>query len=204
MDLTGYSAYYDAQTAVLGSLLIEPEKLAGQIMHVVRPEDSPTPSSGTSSPRRREIFLKRETLDAVTLVEHVGAAYSQQVREILQLTPTANNWREYVKLLKDGAMLTRIRDLGQALTEAASAEDGRRLLVEAQGMLSVRPGRRVRNYTEILADFFDVYERPDAAGLPQIRDRGVGQESQDQPRQLCRHRRGQLRRQDGVFPSARV
>ena len=132
MDLTDYSAYYDAQTAVLGSLLIEPEKLAGQIMHVVRPEDFSDPVKRNLFTAAREIFLKRETLDAVTLVEHVGAAYSQQVREILQLTPTANNWREYVKLLKDGAMLTRIRDLGQALTEAASAEDGRRLLVAAQ------------------------------------------------------------------------
>ena len=160
MDLTDYSAYYDAQTAVLGSLLIEPEKLAGQIMHVVRPEDFSDPVKRNLFAAAREIFLKRETLDAVTLVEHVGAAYSQQVREILQLTPTANNWREYVKLLKDGAMLTRIRDLGQALTEAASAEDGRRLLVEAQGMLSVRPGRRVRNYTEILADFFDRMNDP--------------------------------------------
>ena len=160
MDLTDYTAYYDAQTAVLGSLLIEPEKLAGQIMHVVRPEDFSDPIKRNLFTAAREIFLKRETLDAVTLVEHVGAAYSQQVREILQLTPTANNWREYVKLLKDGAMLTRIRDLGQALTDAVSAEDGRRLLVEAQGMLSVRPGRRVRNYTEILADFFDRMNDP--------------------------------------------
>lgn len=160
MDLTDYSAYYDAQTAVLGSLLIEPEKLAGQIMHMVRPEDFSDPVKRNLFTAAREIFLKRETLDAVTLVEHVGAAYSQQVREILQLTPTANNWREYVKLLKDGAMLTRIRDLGQALTEAASAADGRRLLIEAQGMLSVRPGRRVRNYTEILADFFDRMNDP--------------------------------------------
>ena len=49
MDLTDYSAYYDAQTAVLGSLLIEPEKLAGQIMHVVRPEDF-------SDPVKRNLF----------------------------------------------------------------------------------------------------------------------------------------------------
>lgn len=155
MDLTGYNAYYDAQTGVLGSLLIEPERLAGQIMHVVKPEDFSDPVKRNLFTAARDIFLAHETLDAVTLVERVGSAYSDAVRDILKVTPTARNWTEYVRLLKDGAMMERFRRLGESLADIRSAEDGRKLLIDAQGMLSVRPGRRLQSYTEMLSEFFD-------------------------------------------------
>ena len=91
MDLTDYSAYYDAQTAVLGSLLIEPEKLAGQIMHMVRPEDFQIQDSGavllTEEGRRK--FLKawqerkRDTLTHPYLNEKMSWGMIPYVQALL-------------------------------------------------------------------------------------------------------------------------
>ena len=49
--------YYDAQVAVLGSLLLEPEKLGGEIMHAVSPDDFGTPTLRNLFRAAREIYL---------------------------------------------------------------------------------------------------------------------------------------------------
>lgn len=151
MDL----AYYDAQTAVLGSLLLDPGRLAGQIFHRVSPDDFYDPVKRNLFSAAREIFFEQSPLDPVTLVERAGSAYGQAVAEIMRATPTASNWEEYVRLLKDGAALERMRRLGDRLGEISSAEDGRKLLAEAQQLLSTRPGRRCQSYQEMIGSFLD-------------------------------------------------
>lgn len=51
------SQYYDAQVAVLGSLLIEPDRLAGQIFHRVRAEDFSAAELRHIFEAAKEVFL---------------------------------------------------------------------------------------------------------------------------------------------------
>ncbi len=87
--------YYDAQVAVLGSLLIEPDKLSGEIMHRVRPEDFGDAPLRNIFRAAKELYLDNAPLDAVTVVERAGKGYEPLVRQILEATPTAQNWEAY-------------------------------------------------------------------------------------------------------------
>ena len=147
--------YYDAQVAVLGSLLLEPEKLGGEIMHAVSPADFSTPTLRNLFRCAREIYLDNAPLDPVTLVARAGAAYDQTVRDILVATPTAVNWKAYVSILKEGARLDRLHKLAEELMEVSTVEDGRKLLAKAEDILIERPGRRVSSYTELVSDYCD-------------------------------------------------
>lgn len=155
MDL----AYYDAQTAVLGSLLIDPT-LAGEIFSAVSPEDFSDAVKRNIFSAARDIFIERVPLDPVTITERAGRAYASTIADIMRLTPTARNYAEYIKLLKDGAMLAKMHELGEALAEVGSAADGRAILAKAQGLLGLGSRRRSRDYAEMLADFFDRMSDP--------------------------------------------
>lgn len=73
-------AQYDAQVAVLGSLLLEPDKLGGEIMHRVQPEDFGTAALRNLFRAAREIWLEGGPLDPVTLVARAGSGYDSLVR----------------------------------------------------------------------------------------------------------------------------
>ena len=63
---------YDAQVSVLGSLLLEPDKLGGEIMHRVTPEDFGTATLRNLFRAARDIWLEGGALDPVTLVARAG------------------------------------------------------------------------------------------------------------------------------------
>lgn len=152
MDLT---QYYDAQVAVLGSLLLEPEKLGGEIMHAVSPEDFGTATLRNLFRCAREIYLENSPLDPVTLVARAGSAYDKTVRDILDATPTAVNWEAYAGILREGAQLDRLHKLAEQLSETSSLDAGRRLLAQAEGILADRPSRRAWNYQEMVSNYLD-------------------------------------------------
>lgn len=152
--------YYDAQVAVLGSLLLEPEKLGGEIMHTVAPQDFDNPTLRNLFRSAREIYMEGSPLDPVTLVSRAGAAYEQTVRDILVATPTAANWEAYVGILKEDAKIDRLHKLAEKLLETNTLEAGRKLLAQAEDILTERPGRRASNYTELVSDYCDRQEIP--------------------------------------------
>ena len=163
---------YDAQVAVLGSLLLEPEKLGGEIMHAVSPDDFGTPTLRNLFRAAREIYLEGSPLDPVTLVSRAGAAYDKTVRDILVATPTAANWEAYVGILKEGAKIDRLHKLAEELLETNTLEAGRKLLAQAEDILTERPGRRAANYTELVSAYCD---RQNDSSPPDYLDWGIEQ-----------------------------
>lgn len=151
---------YDAQVAVLGSLLLEPDKLGGEIMHRVTPEDFGTATLRNLFRAARDIWLEGGALDPVTLVARAGSGYDTLVREVLIATPTAANWEAYAKILKDTAQMERLHRLAEQLLDADSLEDGRRLLAQAEDILTARPRRRSATYPELVAGYLDRQNDP--------------------------------------------
>ena len=162
---------FDAETAVLGSLLIDPQ-LAGEVFHRIAPDDFRDATRRNIFSAARDLFFERAPLDPVTVVERAGKAYAQTVADIMQATPTANNCGEYMRLLKDGASLRRMQELGLQLCNAPTAEAGRQILASAQGLLSQRQSRRARTYSEMVSDFLDRMADPTP---PDLLDFGIPQ-----------------------------
>lgn len=152
MELT---QYYDAQLAVLGSLLIEPDKLAGKIFHLVREEDFSAAELRHIFGAAKQVFLSGAPLDAVTICDRAGSSYAPAIRQAMDVTPTTVNVAEYIRILQDAARLRRLNDLAAEMAEAATWEEGRQVLERAARMLSDRPGRKASTYTELIGRYLD-------------------------------------------------
>lgn len=149
------SQYYEAQQAVLGALLIEPDKLAGKIFREVSPD------ALTSAPLRhifeaaKELYLSDASLDIVTIADRAGSGYVETMRQVMALTPTANNIDEHIRIVNDGYRLDRLHTLAEQMSTAASWADGKAALEQASRMLAVQSNRRVSSYTDLILRYLD-------------------------------------------------
>lgn len=141
---------YDAQAAVLGSLLIDPEHLAGGIMQRLRPDDFSDSSLRSLFNAARELWLDQNTIDPVTLQDRAGAAYRELIAEVLQLTPTSANWESYCAIVQNNARLARLHGVALRILECEKADEARDLLLDAQGMLAQRESIRIYSYRDML------------------------------------------------------
>lgn len=147
--------YYDAQVSVLGSLLIEPDKLAGKIIRSIRVDDLYDAAIRNVFRAAREIFLAGEPLDAVTVCDRAGSAYAGLIRQAMDATPTTANIDEYIRIVQDSARLKQLWDFADDMADAMSWKEGRQLLEKASKLLSDRPNRRASSYTELISRYLD-------------------------------------------------
>lgn len=155
MDLSTSVDYYNAQVAVLGALLINPDEVAGGVCQAVLPQDFSNSTLRNVYRAARQLYLEGKGIDPVVVVEAAGTAYERTVADVMRMTPTWVNWENYMRLLLDGSKLQRIRGLAEKLIDAASMEDARGLLAQAEGLLSDRAGRKAASYLEMVNDYLD-------------------------------------------------
>ena len=141
---------YDAQSAVLGSLLLESEKLSGEIFHRLRPEDFTDGSLRSLFTAARELWLDQKRIDPVTLLDRAGAAYGDLLADVLQHTPTAANWESYAAIVKNNAKLAQLRGVALRILDCEKADEARELLLDAQGLLAQRESIKIFSYRDML------------------------------------------------------
>ncbi len=162
----------NAQAAVIGSLLLEPEKLSGEIMQRLRPEDFSDASLRNLFTAARELYLDQTPIDPVTLLAKAGSAYHELLGQIIDATPTAANWRSYADIVKNQAQLQQLRDIALQVLDCEKAEDARELLLRAQGTLAQRPTMRTYSYRDMLNGLLD---RVQDQTPPDFLDWGISQ-----------------------------
>ena len=112
-------AWTEAQEAVLGSVLIDPEPTVGIVMDAIR-----------------ALWLERKPIDPVTVAHTAGPDYVPRIRAWMAVTPTAANVAAYCSAVKEEAQLSRLR---------AAAPDGRERSPESTGLIfSFASGERPR------------------------------------------------------------
>ena len=146
---------YDAQAAVLGSLLIDPEHLAGEIMQRLRPEDFGDSSLRSLFGAARELWLEQKKIDPITLLDRAGAAYGELVADVLRLTPTSANWESYCGIVKNNARLAKLQGVAARILSCEKAEEARELLLGAQSLLIQRETVRTYSYRDMLNGLLD-------------------------------------------------
>lgn len=91
-----------AQVAVLGSLLID-DRLVGQALERIRPEDFLAPKCRMVFQAIRALFAEGKPTDAVTVRSKLGGreddGWTQYLMELMELTPTASNIWEYPDII---------------------------------------------------------------------------------------------------------
>ena len=154
----GLTASLESEYAVLGSLLIvgAEEDKAGirAILSAVREEDFQSPVNRELYQAARDLFRAGKPVDGVTLRECCGGKYGDYLLQLMEITPTAANWREYAEIMREKAILRQAADLGRSLAASQTLEDCRRDHAQLGQLLS--DGRKLDSWgmPELLESFF--------------------------------------------------
>jgi replicative DNA helicase len=158
------SRYYEAQIGVLGSMLIDGAHTAGLVMQSLQPEDFTGPNR-TIFDVCRELFRAGRPVDPVPVSQKLGPEYKQMLLDIMELTPTAANVREYITLTVEQSKLAKLKDLGTSLVGCVDAAEAQSLLAQANRIAGGRPSVRVVSMEQGLLDFYE-RQRTEAVHIP--------------------------------------
>lgn len=166
-----------AEQAVIGSLLIDPEILP-ELLTVSVPEDFALPADRAVFEAARRLYRAGRPVDPFTLRDRLGDEYSAYMAQLMDVTPTSANWREYAAAAHGQALMDRAKGLAGRLAEAGTLEECRPLCAELGQLLS--DGRQLSTWTvpEMFQSFCESQdpERPAAEyvsfGLP-VLDEGL-------------------------------
>ena len=151
----------DAERGVIGSLLID-ESLVREMVSVVDAQDFLNPANRLIFQAARQLFRAGKPVDALTIRDRVGSQYSDYMTQLMEITPTSANWREYAALMHSQATTQRIKNLAQYILEnAVTLDDCRQPCADMAQLLA--DGRRIDAWTmrEMMEDFFRAQD-PDA------------------------------------------
>lgn len=163
----------DAQIAVIGSALIDPDCVP-LLMSELRPEDL-TGNWRSLYETIVELKLRGAAIDPVTVLHKAGEQYRADVLRAMQETPTAANAAAYAAICKERSRLTRISSLGIRMTEAATLDDARELLQQAQAVAVEQAGSGAVDMNAALSSFFERHQKGEhkyiSVGLPALDER---------------------------------
>lgn len=143
----------DAQVSVLGSMLID-ERCVGLVMQLVKADYFTSSQYRRVFDAIRDLAARSKPVDPVTVLDAVGNEYRGLLAQIMDLTPTAKNVREYCKILRREARMQMLRDAANDMLTAETEDDIRATLDRVNAVMVDRPGVRMVNMSEALADFY--------------------------------------------------
>lgn len=154
-------AVLSTQAAVVGALLIDPG-ICGELFAEVREDDLVTAEYRSVYKAARELFFDGRPVDPVTVLDRLGGGPNARrfLGELIEITPSAANWREYAALLREQARLWRLQGIGRQLAQAATLEEARQLVGQAQAEGSDLGRRRAVTMKEGLVDFYQRITQP--------------------------------------------
>lgn len=140
--------YLQAEQAVLGALLVDPG-IAAELFLALRPDDFLDDDYRAICETARALFADGTPIAALTIGAKLGPEATTLCRELIEITPTAAVWPEYVKVLRECAARERARGLVAQLRlelEQGSGRAGLRTLAE-QLTETLSDDRDKRTYT---------------------------------------------------------
>ena len=157
----------EAEQAVLGSILFDPQCVP-EVIDKLRPDDLYLRQNREIYETIYSMFNYSLTIDPVTVLENMKqhGYYTDQSRsyllQLIDITPTAANVKEYIDIIKDKTLLRRVAETAGDLTEMIhqGTDTGQDILEAAeQRIYAIRQGRSSRGLTPISDVLFDVYDR---------------------------------------------
>ena len=120
----------EAEQSVLGSVLINPECIT-EITGIISEEDFYLEEHRSIFAAMRQLFVKSREIDVVTLIrmlEEEGiydkSGGTQYIKLIAEVVPTAQNAKDYAKIVKDKSTLRRLILACDDISENAYSEQG--------------------------------------------------------------------------------
>ena len=170
MSETTSSAWYSAQRAVLGDLLVFPEDVAAGLFHRLKAEDFSDPALRNVFQAARDLWLQQRPVDPVTVQAALGSEYDNMLKDLILMTATSTNWEAYCEIVSKEARLSRIHALALRIATSPDLDETRTLLSDAAAQLAEQSRTRAKTYTELISDYLDRQNDPRP---PQYLDWGI-------------------------------
>ena len=109
------------QASVLGSMILAPE-IIGDVVTALTPEDFWAGNPADLFRALRALYLDGGKIDAVTALDRMGrtAEHQAYLISVMDATPTAANWQEYVRIVREQARLRAIQSVGLELASTGT------------------------------------------------------------------------------------
>ena len=160
----------EAEQAVIGSMLIDPACIA-EVIELLRPEDFYAEEHQRIFETIYSMFNTALKIDPVTVLDRLkaqgyydeagGRAYLMQLMEV---TPTSANVKEYASIVRDKSMLRAIANAGAEIQNLAFSGGGSAAEVAElaeQKIYSVRQGREIKGLSPLKSVIMDLYAQLD-------------------------------------------
>lgn len=158
----------EAEQAVLGSVLVDPESL-NQVADFLTAEAFSTDYHREIWLAMKELYLHDRNIDVVTLIDILvkrgvykndeeGRAY---ITILAELVPVAANIKDYAAIVRDKSLLRQLIEACSEITETAFAahDEAETILEQAeQKIFSIVQGNNNRNFTHIKEVLVGVYD----------------------------------------------
>ena len=158
----------EAEQSVLGSMLIDPRCIP-EVIESLKPEDFYLRVNREIYETIYSMFNFSLTIDAITVLDHMrqNGVYNENtsrsyVLQLMEITPTAANVKEYVAIVRDKALLRRVAEAAGELTAMVQAGTGtaQEVLESAeQKIYAIRQGRSTQGLEHISTVILGVYDR---------------------------------------------
>lgn len=147
-------AALSTQAAVVGAMLIDPA-ICGELFAATSARDLVTADYRDVYEAARALFFEDKPVDAVTVLDKLGGGAETRkfLMELMDVTPSAANWKEYAALLREQARLYRLQQIGEQLIQARSASEAQALLEQAQSDYGGTDSSDIVGMTQGLTDF---------------------------------------------------
>ena len=155
-------ALISAQTSVLGSMIID-SRCVPVVMETIKEDYFTVGQYRTIFNAIRALAGEGRPIDAVTVLDRAGKSYADLISQIITVTPTAANVREYCRILRSEARLQLLKDAASAMLDAEDEDEIRTALDQVNRIMVDKPGIRAMNMAQALEDF---YRRHDPSVKP--------------------------------------
>ncbi len=158
----------EAEQSVLGSLLID-QRCIPEVIEQLTPEDFYNRQNREVYEAVYAMFTLSQSIDAITVLERMRqdgtydpASTRSYILQLVEVTPTSANVLEYVKIVKDKALLRAIAQTSADITAMVHNNDGTAqdiLDAAEQRIYDIRQGRSGRGLIPVSSVMLDVFTR---------------------------------------------
>ena len=167
------TSWEEAQRAVIGSLLIDPDNVAGIVFASARREQFSNAAYLHVFEAALSLWQDRKPVDVVTVAAAAGDAYAETLADAMRATPTAANIEAYLELLRKESRLHALQGAAAQILEAKSEEEAAAVWDRlSRNLLGAERVRR-RSLTDCISAYLDRMADPEPPdyltfGIPQI------------------------------------
>lgn len=152
-----YESWLYAQQSVLGSCLIEPSCCAEIVFGMS--ETDFVPQYRPMYLAMVDLYTSGQHIDPIVIMDIIGDKYRETIKQLMEITPTAANIRNYIRITVEQARVLHLRELGPQLETVDSQEEAQEIMDSANGLMVTGSGLQSISLKKLLSDFYVRYKR---------------------------------------------